>query len=142
MEIYAGYEISHRCLQPTPMILMLSVHPSRVGDLITPDRMQFQPPVSAKNYRDGFGNVCHVIHAPTGRMTISSDFLVSESGAPDDIAPNAKQHALDELPVESLVYLLGSRYYETDQFVNIAWAKFGNIDKGWRLVQWPLSCPR
>jgi hypothetical protein len=104
--------------------------PSRVADLITPDRMQFQPPVPAKSYLDGFGNVCHVIHAPAGRITISSDFLVRDSGAPDDIAPNAKQHALDKLPVETLVYLLGSRYCETDQFMNVAWAKFGNMAKG------------
>jgi hypothetical protein len=69
MKIHAGYEISDTCLQPTPMILMLSVHPSRVADVITPDRMQFQPLVSANNYRDGFGNVCHVIHAPAGRIT-------------------------------------------------------------------------
>jgi transglutaminase-like putative cysteine protease len=109
--------------------------PSRVADLITPDRMQFQPPVPAKSYLDGFGNVCHVIHAPAGRITISSDFLVRDSGAPDDIAPNAKQHALDKLPVETLVYLLGSRYCETDQFMNVAWAKFGNMAKGWSLVQ-------
>jgi hypothetical protein len=26
MKIHAGYEISYTCLQPTPMILMLSVH--------------------------------------------------------------------------------------------------------------------
>jgi transglutaminase-like putative cysteine protease len=135
MKIHAGYEISYTCLQPTPMILMLSVHPSRVADLITPDRMQFQPPVPAKSYLDGFGNVCHVIHAAAGRITISSDFLVRDSGAPDDIAPNAKQHALDKLPVETLVYLLGSRYCETDQFMNVAWAKFGNMAKGWSLVQ-------
>jgi transglutaminase-like putative cysteine protease len=135
MKIHAGYEISYACSQPTPMILMLSVHPSRSADLITPDRMQSQPPLASNSYLDGFGNVCHVIHAPAGKTTISSDFLVKDNGAPDDIAPNAGQHALDKLPVETLVYLLGSRYCETDQFVNIAWAQFGNIAKGWPLVQ-------
>ena len=134
MKIHAGYEISYTCLQPTPMILMLSVHPSRSADLITPDRMQFQPQLPSNSYLDSFGNVCHVIHAPAGKTTISSDFLVKDNGAPDDSAPNAEQHALDKLPVETLVYLLGSRYCETDQFVNIAWAQFGNIAKGWPLV--------
>ena len=135
MKIHAGYEISYTCLQPTPMILMLSVHPSRSADLITPDRMQFQPPLPSNSYLDGFGNVCHVIHAPAGEITISSDFLVKDAGALDDVAPNAIQHALEKLPVETLVYLLGSRYCETDQFANIAWAQFGNIAKGWPLVQ-------
>jgi transglutaminase-like putative cysteine protease len=92
--------------------------------------MQFRPPVSANNYCDGFGNVGHVIHAPPGGIAISSDVLISDSGAPD-----AKQHAVDGLPVDTLVYLLGSRYCETDQFVNVAWIKLGNFAKGRSLVQ-------
>jgi len=42
---------------------------------------------------------------------------------------------LERLPVETLVYLLGSRYCETDHFTKIAWSKFGNVPKGWKLVQ-------
>ena len=34
-----------------------------------------------------------------------------------------------------MVYLLGSRYCETDRFINMAWAQFGNVPKGWPLVQ-------
>ena len=44
MKIRAGYEISYDCPQPTPMILQLSVHPSRTPDLLTWDRMQFIRP--------------------------------------------------------------------------------------------------
>jgi hypothetical protein len=33
MKIRAGYEISYDCPQPTPMILTLSIHPSRFPDL-------------------------------------------------------------------------------------------------------------
>src|SRR5215470_15331305 len=113
--IRTGYEISYDCPQPTPMILTLSVHPSRRRDLITPDRMQLDPFVPTKEYCDGFGNICHVIQSPAGRLTISSDFLVQDSGDPDDVAPNAEQLSLETLPVETLVYLLGSRYCDTDR---------------------------
>jgi hypothetical protein len=34
MKIRTGYEISYECPQPTPMILTLSVHPSRFPDLL------------------------------------------------------------------------------------------------------------
>src|SRR5260370_24486289 len=71
MKIRAGYEISYDCPQPTPMILALSVHPSRVPDLLTPDRMRLDPPLPATQYRHGVGNICHVIRPPTGRLTIS-----------------------------------------------------------------------
>ena len=135
MKIRAGYEISYDCPQPTPMILTLSVHPSRISDLLTSNRMRIDPPVPANTYHDGFGNFCHVIRAPAGRLTVSADFLTQDNGAPDEVAPQAPQHSLEALPVEHLVYLLGSRYCETDRFTEIAWSRFGNVPKGWPLVQ-------
>ena len=135
MRIRTGYEISYECPQPTPMILMLSVHPLRASDLVTPDLLQISPATPVNAYRDGFGNVCHVVHAPVGNVTLSADFLINDLGAPDDVAPDARQHALEMLPVDTLVYLLGSRYCETDRFTQIAWSTFGNVAKGWPLVQ-------
>jgi transglutaminase-like putative cysteine protease len=135
MRIRAGYEISYECPQPTPMILMLSVHPSRVPDLQTPDQLWSVPAIHRNEYYDGFGNTCHMIQAPAGRLTLSSDFLIQDSGAADEVAPYAAQHAMEALPVETLVYLLGSRYCETDRFITIAWSKFGKVQKGWPLVQ-------
>jgi len=116
------------------MILTLSVHPSRRRDLITPDRMQLEPSVPAKEYCDGFGNICHVIQAPAGRLTLTSDFLVRDSGDADDVAPDAVQSPLETLPFETLVDLLGSRYCETDQLSEFAWSEFGKVPKGWPLV--------
>jgi transglutaminase-like putative cysteine protease len=135
MKIRAGYKISYDCPQPTPMILMLSVHPSRIPDLLTPDHMRLDPLIPANTYHDGFGNFCHVIRAPEGRLTMSTDFLVQDKGEPDAIAPQAEQHALEDLPVEVLIYLLGSRYCETDRLSNTAWSLFGKVPRGWPLVK-------
>jgi hypothetical protein len=129
MKIRAGYEISYDCPQSTPMILTLSIHPSRIADLLTWDRMRLDPPIPANTYHDGFGNFCHVIRAPAGRLTMSTDFLVQDSGEPDEVAPEAMQYSLDTLPVDVLVYLLGSRYCETDRLSNIAWSRFGNVPR-------------
>ena len=135
MKIHAGYEISYDCQQPTPMILSLSVHPSRRRDLITPDHLRLDPPVPATEYGDRYGNICHVIRAPAGRITLSTDFVIEDSGEPDETAPEATQRSLETLPVETLVYLLGSRYCETDRLSEIAWTKFGKIPQGYTLVQ-------
>jgi transglutaminase-like putative cysteine protease len=135
MRIRAGYEISYDCTQPTPMMMALSVHPSRFPDLLTPDRMRLDPPIRANTYHDAFGNFCHVIRAPAGRLTLSADFLVQDSGTPDEVAPGAPQHSLETLPVETLVYLLGSRYCETDRLSNTAWSLFEKVPKGWPLVK-------
>ena len=97
--------------------------------------MRLNPPVSAHTYHDSSGNFCHVIRAPAGRFTMSTDFLVQDSGEPDAIALGAQQQALEDLPVQVLVYLLGSRYCETDRLSNTAWSLFGQLPKGRRLVQ-------
>ena len=86
MKIRAGYEISYDCPQPTPMILTLSVHPSRTPDLLTWDSMRLDPPIPANTYHDSFGNFCHVIRGPAGRLTMSTDFLVQDNGEPDEVA--------------------------------------------------------
>ena len=109
MKIRAGYQISYDRPQPTPMILTLSVHPSRFSDLRTPNLMRLDPPVPANSYHDAFGNFCHVIRAPAGRPTVSAGFSVQDSAAPDDVAPEAVQHSPETQPVNHLVYLLGSR---------------------------------
>ncbi len=75
MEIRAGYEIIYDCPQPTPMLLMLRIHPSRTADLRTPDRIAFDPPIASTEYRDGFGNLCTRIVAPEGRLAIANDFV-------------------------------------------------------------------
>jgi transglutaminase-like putative cysteine protease len=134
MKIRAGYEISYECPQPTPMILTLSVHPSRFPDLLTIDRLQLDPPIPANTYHDSFGNFCHVIRGPAGQVNMSTDFIVQDIGEPDAAAPEAVQHPLEELPVDVLIYLLGSRYCETDRLSNTAWSLFGQIPKGWPLV--------
>jgi len=133
--IRTGYALSYECPQPTPMILILSVHPSRRRDLITADQMQITPTVDAIEYCDGFGNICRVIQAPAGKLTIASDFLVQVNGEPDDLAPSATQSSLETLPVQTLGYLLGSRYCETDRLSEFAWSTFGKVPKGWPLVQ-------
>jgi hypothetical protein len=83
MKIRAGYEVSYDCSQPTPMILTLSVYPSRTPDLLSWDRMRLDPAIPANTYHDSFDNFCHVIRAPVGRLTVSTDFLVRDNGEPD-----------------------------------------------------------
>ena len=38
------------------------------------------------------------------------------------VVPSARQHAVQDLPDEALVFLLGSRYCETDRLSETAWA--------------------
>jgi transglutaminase-like putative cysteine protease len=135
MHIRAGYEIAYECEQPTPMLLVLSIHPSRLPDLVTPHDIAFDRDVRRRDYRDGFGNICTRIVAPPGRLTISTDFVIADSGKPDAVAPHAPQHAVEDLPEDTLVYLLGSRYCDTDRLTQTAWSLFGQTPMGWPRAQ-------
>jgi transglutaminase-like putative cysteine protease len=133
--IALGYELVYLLPQATPMILMLNVHYSRASDLRRPDHMITTPATQVRAYRDGFGNWCSRLEAPAGRFRISSEALIHDSGELEPVVPGAQQHGVDALPEEALVFLLGSRYCESDRMYDIAWKLFGQTVPGWARVQ-------
>jgi transglutaminase-like putative cysteine protease len=135
MQIRLGYELVYDCPQPTPMLLMLNIHHSRVADIVVPDHLVTNPSLAVRGYRDAFGNWCSRIVAPTGRTQLSATAIVNDGGEPDRTAIDAHQHAVPDLPDDALVFLLASRYCETDRLADIAWSLFGKTPAGWRRVQ-------
>jgi transglutaminase-like putative cysteine protease len=135
MKIRVGYELIYDFAQRTPMIVVLGTHFSRASDVVVPDFLTTSPAVSISPYRDGFGNWCSRLVAPAGQMRLSGDGTVRDSGVPDVVALTAPQTAIDELPDETIVFLLGSRYCETDRLSEIAWGLFGSAPTGWGRVQ-------
>jgi transglutaminase-like putative cysteine protease len=135
VKIEAGYDISFQCGQDVPIVLMLSVHPARQQDLLTEHRISFSPGVRSRNYLDIFGNVCTRLVAPAGTFNVRHRFLIADTGRPDEVALDARQWEIDRLPDEALVFLLGSRYCDTEKLSNLAWQLFGSISSGWQRVQ-------
>jgi len=135
MRIRLGFEIAFDCPNPTPMLLMLNVHPSRMADLIIPDHIRSDPGLPISTYIDGFGNRVGRTVLPPGRTRFFTDALIEDSGLPDEVTPYAAIHAVEDLPAETLVYLLGSRYCETDHLSDFAWSQFGHLPADWTRVQ-------
>ena len=135
LRIRSGYTIGYDCPNRTPMLLQLSLHPSRTHDLVGQETMTFDPPVPSSTYHDQFGNVCTRLVIPAGRFTVSGSVEVEDSGQPDPVVPDAREHAVEDLPDDVLVYLLGSRYCDTDRLSESAWSLFGQTPRGWARVQ-------
>ena len=114
MQIRVGYELVYQCPQPTPMVVTLSIHYSRASDIVKPDHLLLSPSIPVTAYRDSFGNWCSRIVAPAGQLRLSSDAVVSDTGNLDPLAPWLEQRPVESLPEETLLFLLGSRYCETD----------------------------
>jgi transglutaminase-like putative cysteine protease len=139
MLIRAGYEITQTCPVPTAMTTLLSVRPERFADLVTPQSITAtasgMAPVPLRQFEDIYGNVGHRLTAPAGPVTLRAEFLIRDSGMPDPVLPDAEQHEVADLPDDVLIYLLGSRYCETDVLSATAWSLFGATPTGWRRVQ-------
>jgi transglutaminase-like putative cysteine protease len=135
MRIRCGFEIGFDCPAQTPMLLNLSVHPSRRDDLESSDRLATDPRCEVGQYIDAFGNLGARLVAPAGRITLSSDFVIRDGGLLDEVDHAAAEVPVRDLPGEVLVYLLGSRYCETDRLGDMAWALFGRSPPGWARVQ-------
>lgn len=135
MRIRVGCELSYDVPKPTPMIILLNVHYSYVPRLEHPDHLITSPPVPIQSYRDGFGNWCCRLVAPAGRFVLRTDGVIHDDGKPDPADPGAIQHAVEDLPAETLGFLLGSRYCETDLLSAEAWRLFAGTPAGWARVQ-------
>jgi transglutaminase-like putative cysteine protease len=135
MRLKVGCELSFDFLQATPLIAMLNVHFSRVSDLERPDHLITLPRVPVEGYRDSFGNWCTRLVAPVGRFTLGTNTVIHDSGLPDPAALDAVQHPVEQLPGDTLQFLLGSRYCETDRLSDEAWRLFSNTPPGWHRVQ-------
>ena len=135
MLIRAGFEIIYECPAPTPLLTLLSVHPSRRDDLESPDDLMVNGEPIERQFLDRYGNLCGRTLAPAGRLVLTSDFTISDSGRPDEIAPWARQLPVEELPDDILIHLRGSRYCETDRMSDLAWRLFGALEPGWERVQ-------
>lgn len=135
MLIRLGYDIQFELACPVPMVALLNVHPSRIGDLREPDELRVEPNVDVEKYVDSFGNHCCRFLAPAGTLRLSNSTLLEDSGELDAQNFAAREVPVQELPTETLRFLLASRYCEVDLLSNVAVDLFGHIAPGYGRVQ-------
>lgn len=130
MKLRVGYELSYECPQATPMMLMLNTHFSHAKDIIAADLLVTDPPLCIDQYRDLFGNLCSRIIAPAGQIALRTTALLNVSDVMETRPVDGSGHPVEQLPDDTLVFLLGSRYCETDLLVEVAWKIFGQYTPG------------
>jgi transglutaminase-like putative cysteine protease len=135
MLIRIGYDIIFDLPAPTPMLLLLYVHPSRVYHLRDPEILQIEPWVPIERFTDAFGNTCGRIVAQPGQLRLYRDGLIEDDGQPDPVDYTVQQHPVEQLPPEVLPFLLPSRYCEVDLLTNTAFSLFSNTPPAWQRVQ-------
>ena len=135
MLIRVGYDLVFDVPSPVPMLLKLYLHPSQDSKVKQPDRLKIEPETPVEEFIDCFGNRVGRLVLRAGRVRLRNEAVVEDSGQPDRVNPSAQQHPVEELPLEVLPYLFGSRYCEVDRLSEIAWNLFSKIPTGWAQVQ-------
>ncbi len=131
MIIRAGYTITFSCTAPTPLLLLLRIRAEREADLATPENPAIYPYLPVRTFHDRFGNFCTRLVLPPGRTTFSNDFTIYDSGREERLPIGLHQHPVEELPDDVLMYLMGSRYCDTQRLMATAWNLFGHTETGW-----------
>ena len=139
MQIRIGYELAFEVPRPTPMQLMLYVHPDQAGALRHPEKIVVEPAVPVEDFIDEFGNRAARILAPAGPVRIRYDNVIDDSGSPDVPFKGLRLTPVHEMPAECWRFLLASRYCEVDRMVEIAWDLFGGTSESWERVQAVVS---
>ncbi|HEX3997808.1 MAG TPA: transglutaminase family protein [Pirellulales bacterium] len=136
MLIRVGSEIVFTYPAPTAVLLMLHTHPSRAPTIRKPEHLEIDPYVPVEEYFDSYGNRCCRAVVPAGRVVYRNGAIVEDSGLHDLQVPTARQIAVEDLPFDTLRFLLASRYCEVDsELKDMAWQFFGQITPGWPRVQ-------
>jgi len=135
VQLRTGFELIYSFPQPTPIILVVNIHESRSSNIVVPDHLVTEPWIPLSGYRDVFGNRCHRGIAPAGRLRLSTNCTIRDSGFPDEMTFGAKQSSVENLPEDVLTFLLGSRYCETDRLSEMAWHLFSHVAPGFSRVQ-------
>ena len=136
MLIRLGYDIQFTIAQRVPIVSMLSVHPSRRHDLQGPDHVAVEGAAQAREYVDCFGNICTRILAEPGTLRLTNSVVIRDSGLLDPIARDAQEVPIEELPPETIRFLMASRFCEVDLLSPIAVELFGNAPRGWGPCVW------
>jgi transglutaminase-like putative cysteine protease len=135
MKIRFGYELIYSTFQPTAMVLMLNAMPNASQRLVVPDHMNSDPRMPLLTHRDAFGNTCTRLEAPAGTIRLYTDGVLEDAGQPEAAVWSARETPIGALPPEALMYLLPSRYCESDTLAPEALRLFGHLLPGWSRVQ-------
>ena len=135
MRIEAGYDIAFDFKEKTPLLLQVHLHPELRGRLEAPEDFRIDPAVPFRTYTDDFGNFCIRLVAPVGTLTLTNHLVIRDSGVQETMPWGARQAEVDDLPDDVLLYLLGSRYCDTDKLATIAWKMFRDVEAGYPRVQ-------
>jgi transglutaminase-like putative cysteine protease len=133
-QLRVGCEFRYAAAVDTPAVFQ--VVPLDIGPaMVRTETWATDPDLPRHGYTDLYGNPCQRLTLPSGPSTLRFDAIVSVPDATEEVAPDAPETPVTDLPDEVLIYTMPSRYVLPDVLGDEAWATFGSTPPGYRRVQ-------
>ena len=133
--VRAGCAFTYEIAAPSAAVFLIRPNGSGATMAIEGESWTSDPAVSFHDYRDLYGNMCRRMTLPQGNFAMRYEVDVAISPQPAPADPNARRHAIEELPDDVLLYTLASRFCLSDEVTDEAYRLFGSIPLGWECVE-------
>ncbi|RFS13376.1 transglutaminase family protein [Emticicia sp. C21] len=133
MKLAISCQLDYKIEESTPLILMLRPR-SGAGQWVTKEEYLLEPNVPVTEYTDLYGNLCQRVFTPQGNFSIKTSAIV-EVADQIDVDFSANFVPVQELPDDVLIYLLPSRYCESDKLGNLASSIVAHVETGYEQVE-------
>jgi transglutaminase-like putative cysteine protease len=134
VKIAIGCQFTFDVAHPTHGIVLVEAHPDEL-DRIEQEVVTTDPALPSSVYHDHYGNRCRRVTLPAGRVEFAYHAVADDDGLIDPIDTAAPELAPDALPDDAILFLLPSRYCQSDQLATFAFEQFGRLQPGWGRVQ-------
>lgn len=133
MKLKIGCLLEYYSNHDTPFILLLRPHGGLSQSIISED-FTVHPSVTMTQYTDFYGNSCRRLISPIGKFIIDTTFTV-ETEEYAAVNPDAQFTLIQNLPDDALIYLLPSRFCESDKLNSKAFEIIQHLTIGYEMVE-------
>lgn len=134
-----GCDFGYSATAPTPVVFQ--VEPRTDSGIAQQDRATISGrrwsvtgDLPTTDYTDLYGNHCRRMVLPAGQTEVSFHATAVVVDELDEADPQAPEVPPQDLPAETLVYTVASRFCESDRLSATAWKLFGGEPAGYRRV--------
>ena len=132
--IQVGCEFVYQAEIDTPALF--HVRPAPSADIsLDGQRWLSEPRIAVRDSADIYGNHGVRVVLPAGRSSFGYRAVATVPDAAEDADPGARERAPDDLPDDTLIYTMPSRYCLPDVLADEAWSRFGGLAPGYGRVQ-------
>lgn len=133
MKLKINCQLDYQTYQNVPLIFLLKLRPG-LNQTILSEEFIVEPPVPVSEYTDLYGNYCQRLVSPMGLFSIKTSALV-EAAPTVDVNFDANFVLIQDLPEDALLYLLPSRYCESDKLLAKASEIIYYLSTGYEMVE-------